>query len=256
MTLPAQALDLARWKLTLPTGRSERPDEVKQPQLATFEHPEFFTVESGGGVRFRAPVNGTTTSGSGYPRCELREMSPDGSLASWSSNSGAHMLTVVEAFTRLPTGKPHVVGAQIHDADDDVTVFRLEDTKLWVTKGDDTHHALADANYVLGTPFEASFTVWKDAVSAFYNGRLVTTIPGKFSKAYFKVGCYTQANQTNARPADASNYGEVVVTSVSVAHTTVLTPPVPPVEPPPSGPVTDAELWFWMKKWAAGRGLS
>lgn len=259
MTTPGELLDLSRWKLTLPTGKPEKPDEVKQPALARFVHPEFFVAEPTGGVRFRAPVTGVTTSGSGYPRCELREMGPDGSLAAWSSSSGAHSLTVVEAFTRLPTGKPHVVGAQIHDGDDDVTVFRLEGSKLYVTKGDDTHHALVTDVYTLGTRFEATFWVWKDQVKAYYNGRLVTTIPGKFSGAYFKVGCYTQANRSNARPAESSNCGETVVHSVQVLHTAVPVEPIPPPPPPPKppgAPVSDADLWELMQAWAIAKGLA
>ncbi len=43
------------------------------------------------GVQFRAPVDGVTTSGSSYPRSELREMTDSGSSeASWSSTSGTH----------------------------------------------------------------------------------------------------------------------------------------------------------------------
>lgn len=238
MTLPAQVLDLTRWKLTLPIGQAEKPTEIKWPTLGTYQHSDYFMVNPAGGVRFRAPVNGVTTSGSGNPRSELREMNTDGSNASWSSSSGAHELTVVEAVTHLPNprtdgGNAGVVGAQIHDASDDITVFRLEGAKLYVTRGDDTHCTLADGAYVLGTPFEARFQVWQDKVKAYYNGRLIVTIPGKFSGAYFKAGCYTQANKSNSKPADASNYGEVRVLSVSVLHTATLPVPIPV---PPSTP--------------------
>jgi hypothetical protein len=36
-TYPAQVLNLANWKLTLPTGQPESPTEIKQPALATFK---------------------------------------------------------------------------------------------------------------------------------------------------------------------------------------------------------------------------
>ncbi|MGQ0481478.1 MAG: polysaccharide lyase family 7 protein [Pseudonocardia sp.] len=216
---PGQVLDLVNWKLTLPTGSSSSPAEVEGQRLRSFSSADWFNVRKDCAVAFRAPVNGVTTSGSKNPRSELREMSRGGTdKASWSSTSGTHTMVVKEAFTKLPTGKPHLVGAQIHDAEDDVTVFRLEGSKLWVTNGDETHHALATSNYVLGTPFEAKFVVSGGQTRAYYNGRLVTTITKDYTGAYFKAGAYTQANCENAAPCDSGNYGETLVYDLKVTH--------------------------------------
>src|SRR5690606_10716307 len=77
---PSELLDLSSWKLQLPTGEDESPDEVTQPDLGGFAaDPWFVSNEACDGVRFRAAVNGVTTSGSDYPRSELREMTADGS---------------------------------------------------------------------------------------------------------------------------------------------------------------------------------
>jgi hypothetical protein len=216
--VPAKVLDLTNWKVTLPTGSDEKPTEIKQPALATYSNDPYFKV-NGNGVQFRAPVNGVTTSGSSYPRAELREMTDNGTKnAAWSSTSGTHTLTVKEAFTKLPAGKPHVVGAQIHGGDDDVTVFRLEGTSLWITNGDTPHHKLVTSNYVLGTPFEAKFVVSGGKVQAYYNGVLQTTLSKSFSGAYFKAGAYTQANCDKSSPCSASNYGEVHIFDLLVQH--------------------------------------
>jgi hypothetical protein len=173
----------------------------------------------GRGLIFRAPVNGVTTKGSENPRSELREMNSDGSKAAWSSSSGTHTMTVREAFTRLPSGNPRIVGAQIHDAADDVTVFRLEGSNLYVTNGDDPHHKLVTSSYQLGTPFEAKFVVSGDQTRAFYNGQLVTTIAKAYNGAYFKAGAYTQANCGNTSPCSTNNYGETVIYDLRVSHT-------------------------------------
>lgn len=235
--LPAQVLDLSKWKLTLPIkGDGTNPKEIKQPALAT-ETNDWFKVV-GDGVAFRGPVNGFTTSGSSYPRSELREMNSDGSQASWASNDGkVHTLTVTEAFNHLPNTKPHLVGAQIHDASDDISVFRLEGSKLYVTNGNDAHAFLADANYVLGTKYEAKFVVAGGKVQAFYNGKLVATIVKDFSGAYFKAGAYTQANCTNSSPCSADNYGETIIYSLAVSHVASTDPgPGTPPPPPPGNP--------------------
>jgi hypothetical protein len=237
--LPAQVLDLTNWKVTLPVAspdNAKAPQEITQPTLAGFNQAPWFRVSpTCDAVLFRAPVNGTTTSGSKYPRSELREMTDNGSeVAGWSATAGTHWLTVTEAFVRLPSGKPELVGAQIHDADDDISVFRLEGTRLWITDGDNPHSKLITDHYALGTRFDAGFEVSDGQVRAFYNGALQTTLKHRFRGAYFKAGAYTQANCTNSAPCSADNYGETMIYALSVFHQ-----------------VTTGQLvWDWIVAWA------
>ena len=218
-TYPADILNLSNWKETLPIGGDGSPTEIKQPRLDTYAIAPWFRVNSTcDGVRFRAAVDGVTTSGSSYPRSELREMTGGGSSnASWSSTSGTHTMTVDLAFTHRPNDKPHVVGAQIHDSGDDVTVFRLEGNSLYITNGDDTHYKLV-TSYPIGTRFTAKYVVSGGKTKVYYNGTLQTTISKSYSGAYFKTGAYTQANCTNSAPCDSTNYGEVTVYGVTVSH--------------------------------------
>lgn len=216
---PAEVLDLANWKLTLPTGDDGDPDEIKQPDLAEFvADPWFVPTPECDGVRFRAAVDGVTTGGSKYPRAELREMGEDGDEAAWSTTEGTHTLDVELAFTSLPEGKPHVVGAQVHGGDDDVTVFRLEGTSLYVTDGDESQHHLITDDYQLGTRFHAKFVAADGEITAYYNGEPQTTLESDADEAYFKTGAYTQANCDNADPCDPDNYGEAIVYEVTVNH--------------------------------------
>jgi hypothetical protein len=219
---PADVIDLRDWKLTLPigtAGKPTKPQEIVQPELGDFEiSPWFQPTTDCAAVAFRAPVDAPTTSGSHYPRSELREMTADGENASWSSTSGTHTMTVTEAFTSLPKGKPHLVGAQIHDDSDDITVFRLEGSSLYVTDGDDPHYKLVTDDYVLGTKYEARFVVSGGVVQAYYNGQLQATLAKDFSDAYFKAGAYTQANCERAAPCTSDNYGETVIYQLAVTH--------------------------------------
>ncbi len=213
-------IDFSRWKLTLPTGPREHPTEVTSAALrAGFEQRPHFWRQSDGAQVFAAPVDGVSTSGSNNPRSELREMNPDGSKAAWSSTKGTHRMKVRLAFTRLPTGNPGVgvVGAQIHSSSDDETVLRLEGRKLWVTKGDAKYRLVTDA-YVLGTPIDCEFRVAQGHTEVLCDGRLIANLYKKYSKAYFKTGCYTQCN-AGVKPKNSTNYGEVIVYSVEVSHT-------------------------------------
>jgi hypothetical protein len=216
---PAQLLDLSVWKLTLPTGSAGSPEEVNEQSLSSYGGSQWFRATPDcDGVAFRAPVDGVTTKGSSYPRSELREMGAGNQAAAWSADSGTHWLAVTEAFTSLPQGKPELVGAQIHDDKDDVSVFRLEGSKLYITNGDNPHYKLVTDAYQLGTVFDAAFLVTNGMVGAYYNGQLVAQISRSFSNAYFKVGAYTQANCARVSPCDEGNYGETVVYSLAVGH--------------------------------------
>ncbi|MBZ6191911.1 polysaccharide lyase family 7 protein [Streptomyces olivaceus] len=216
---PADVLDLTDWYIGLPVGDEESPTNVYQPDLATYANdPWFTTADDCEAVRFRAPVDGVTTSGSEYPRSELREMTDSGKTkASWSSTSGTHTMVVDQAVTDVPEKTPDVVAGQIHDASDDVSVFRLEGRKLYVTDGDEKHKLVVD-DYEPGTRFRAKFVVGDGKVKAYYNGELQTTLSRKFSGAYFKAGAYTQANCGNSDPCDGDNYGQVKIYGLDVTH--------------------------------------
>lgn len=69
---PGQIFDLDRWHLTLPTGPSSDADQIDQPALDTFTDAHFFS-DSARRMTCIAPVDGSTTSGSGGARAELRE---------------------------------------------------------------------------------------------------------------------------------------------------------------------------------------
>jgi poly(beta-D-mannuronate) lyase len=173
---------------------------------------------SGTGAGEGAPVNGVTTSGSENPRSELREMSGD-EKASWSTSDSTSTMVIDQAITRLPEGKPQIVAGQVHGTSDDLSVFRLEGNKLYVTNGDDSHYHLVDPDYKLGTRFQAKFVVGGGEIKAYYNGRLETAMPQDSDTAYFKAGAYTQANCENAEPCSPDNAGEVAIYGLSVSHT-------------------------------------
>lgn len=222
--IPAQVLNLTNWKLTVPVKSPDKPTgdalQIAGHKLADYQLDPWFVVQPGcEGIRFRAAVNGVTTKGSTYPRAELRERRDGGRTnASWSSNVGTHTMTIREAITHVPAQKPDVVAGQIHDASSDLSVFRLEGRKLYITNGNVSQYKLVTDNYVLGTVFEAKYVVSGDTIKAYYNGALQATLATHFSGAYFKAGVYTQANCSNASPCSSENYGEVVIHAVKVTH--------------------------------------
>lgn len=214
---PSQVLDLTNWKLTLPidTPHAGLPDEIKQPELASFVLNPYFW-RSGGGVVFRAHAGGATTGNSSYPRSELREMAAGGSQnASWSNTSGSHSMIIRQAITHVPDVKRHVVAAQIHDGSDDVIMIRLEGTRLFV-EGSSKDLGELDANYALGTPYTVQIVAQDGQIYVHYNGVLKVTYARAGAGFYFKAGCYTQSNPPRGDAPSA--YGEVIIYSLQVHH--------------------------------------
>jgi poly(beta-D-mannuronate) lyase len=120
---------------------------------------------------------------------------------------------------RLTKVRPHVVIGQIHDAADDVSVFRLEGSNLWITAGDSPHGYLLDGGFALGRDYEIGFDVSGGVISYLYNGKVVPyTLTADFSGAYFKTGAYLQSNPTSAPSESTDEFAEVVIYSVAVTH--------------------------------------
>jgi Alginate lyase len=213
---PAQVIDLANWYLTLPTGKQHQPDEVHQPQLNTFTNPWFHLDDTRNGVVFTANAGGVTTKNSTYPRSELREMTGT-EKASWSNTTGNHLLRLRQAVTQLPTAKPHVVTAQIHDAADDVIEVRLEGKRLLVAYDNGSDKITLDPGYVLDTPFDLEIDAAGGHIRVSYNAAPKADILISGSGWYFKTGSYVQSNPARGDTPDA--LGQVVLYSLNVQHT-------------------------------------
>jgi poly(beta-D-mannuronate) lyase len=212
--LPGRLLDLKNWKLTLPTGQEGKPEEIQGPDLSSFTNKFFRLNDAENGVVFTANAGGVTTSGSSYPRSELREMNGT-EKAAWDSTAGTHTLDVCEAITKTPTAKPEVVSAQIHDTEDDVLQIRLEGSTLSAQYDDGKGKAVLDPAYRLGTPFRATVVVTAEDIAVSYNGEHKTDIKKSGSGWYWKVGAYVQSNPSKGEDPDA--VGEVVVYSLDMS---------------------------------------
>jgi len=115
----------------------------------------------------------------------------------------------------LPDVKPHVVAGQIHDANDDVIVFRLEGAKLFIDQNG-VNGPVLTTRYHLGDVFKVKFVARNGGVECYYNGQYIYTYKISDSGCYFKAGCYTQSNTSKGDAPTA--YGQVVILGLSVTH--------------------------------------
>ena len=185
------------------------------PKLADFSGNAFHLNDAKDGVVFTANAGGVTTSGSSYPRSELREMDGN-SHASWTNTHGTHTLTVRQAVTTLPKAKPEVVTAQIHDANDDVLEIRLEGSTLIAQYNDGKTGVTLDPHYKLGTAYDLTLTAAGGRIRVDYNGAKKLDIAKRGSGWYFKSGSYVQSNTSKGDKASAA--AVVVIYGLAVKH--------------------------------------
>jgi poly(beta-D-mannuronate) lyase len=206
-------IDITDWKLTLPTGSKDKPTELQGMVLASYSDNHFYADSQG--LHMIAPCDGVHTSGSKYPRCEFRELTEKGGLASWSTSKGSHAARWRVCVTHLPVSKPEVVVGQIHDDKDDVfeilhranTVSVMHDGKSFGT---------LITNYRQGDEYEIEVLAEHGHINIYLNDALKCAFPKEAKNCYFKIGCYTQSNPS--RGAKPGEYGEVILKALSLSH--------------------------------------
>jgi hypothetical protein len=107
---PRGPIGLAGWKLTLPTASDKGTAASVNPANPS---APYLTRDNNGGLKFWAPVDGTTTPNSKHPRTELV------SLKNWKAgNSGKHTLRASVSVAQTPSANGDIIIGQIHGADD------------------------------------------------------------------------------------------------------------------------------------------
>jgi hypothetical protein len=216
--VPAQALDLSHWTLTLPTAA-----EITNPALETYSSHYMSVTPSGAAVQFYAPTDGTPAPGSIFARSELRETIGNGNVGTrtWSVNSGVNTMTITEGITHLPTVNPHLVAGQIHDSNSDLLMIYLNGSCL-TTKylWDSPSSNCLISNYKLGTVFTVKLTASAGWITLYLNGvkKLAFQPPSQYQNGlYFKAGVYDQSSAAKyGEPS--SSYGAVDIYALSTSH--------------------------------------
>ncbi len=166
--------------------------------------PGYFEL-IGGRVRMSTPLDGGRTSaGTQYPRVEGREMALDGTTnAAWNPSTGTHECLVRGRVTRMPPNKPQLVLCQVHDADDDTVMIRLESKTRLVAKFGDTIVGDLTTSFAFDTDYDYGIRVVDGQIRWYFGpaGHGFTTplfthngFVGVSTPQYFKAGCYAQSN--------------------------------------------------------------
>jgi hypothetical protein len=203
------------WNLTIPETdpKTKNPKVIKLPELRNYQS-DFFSVLPEG-IFMAAPVDGATTPNSKYPRCEFREVNPDGSLAKWDGSKGSHTMKVVTSVRMTPKNKPELCIMQVHDSKDDVFMVRFEKDQLVISgvaipKG----KKILTKKVGLNEDIVIDFKVSNGKAILTVNGD-ITQYPFNYKGCYFKTGAYVQSNRSFD---DKGQLGAVLLKEVSISH--------------------------------------
>lgn len=229
----SERFDLSNWKLTIPAAGEDDKEAAEVKKLEGYES-EYFYAAADGAMVFTAPVEGSTTRNSKYPRSELRERIDDKD-AKWHLGEGGTMTATLK-IDRVPTlkGKPgKIVIGQIHGEDNELVRLYWDKQKIYFKNdrsGDDgKEHKfhLQDAGgatpkIALGEIFSYKIDARGDtlAVSVYAKGKeYASTSPinpvWQSDTLYFKAGIYLGVNAKQG----AAGTGQVSFYALDAGHT-------------------------------------
>ncbi|WP_207282877.1 polysaccharide lyase family 7 protein [Pseudomonas sp. FW300-N2F2] len=216
-------IDLTVWNITLPV---QTPAQVVATKAMPALKNKYFDND-GQRIVFWAPVTGSHTGKSEYPRSELRETSKDGKLRNWRYNSGTHALKGSLAVNQVPS-EGRVVVAQIHAKDAPTPLLKLVyryakgtgniDVEYRVKPKDQKSPVIYTVpNVPLNKAFSYSLQMDKQgklSVLIGSTGKQVTLDPSWYGyDFYFKAGVYTLDNKGYSNEG-----GKVTYTKLDVSH--------------------------------------
>jgi hypothetical protein len=244
MPTPAELLGItgpnAIWKLQYGLPGVSGIKEVSASALATFELLPYFAATVDGWVQVRVPVNAGTTSGSTYPRDELRQMKPGGTTeASWDSKKTDCWFEYELKVTHLPPNKPQMCVLQLHsDKDDLLEVIYQRNTAggyEFTQRVDGSSKGQPLVAHALNTGCVLALGLVKGVPTIYRDGKaiLTTSKMPQSKKTYAKLLNYLQSNSKTDKVPE---YGELLARNVRTGAGAYPGPRVTPVPTPVPDP--------------------
>ena len=247
-------IDNDDWKLNgfseSPSANADYHDDVMDEvngNIATWSNNNYF-FSNNGFAYFKAYRGMESSSGSGNPRVELRELN-NGNNASWNGDNGTHIMSFTVRVDQLPNGWNRNDGGserstgtvcfgQIHgpsgtnsngvEVDDTIRV-QFEGTRGqtsgnvrlkisgYITEEQGGSSETFDNGYRLDTEYDVQIIFSNDRVSLNIDGEEIfgRTMNTAGNGSYFKIGSYIQSVQEGS--FDGS-FGLVGIKNLSITH--------------------------------------
>ena len=216
-------IDLTVWNITLPV---QTPAQIVATKaMPTLKNPYF--DNNGQRIIFWAPVTGSHTGKSEFPRSELRETGKDGKSRNWRYNSGVNTLKGTLSVNQVPS-EGRVVVAQIHAKDAAAPLLKLVYRYAKGTGNIDVEYRVKPKDLkspvIFSVPNMALNKVFTYSLQMDKQGKLTVVINNLGKQVqldpswygydfYFKAGVYTLDNVGYSNEG-----GKVTYTKLDVSH--------------------------------------
>ena len=225
---PGSNFDLSAWKLQTLDSNSNFV-EISASQLkAGYTSSFFYTNTQDGSMVCKVPGNGGTTSGSSYPRVELRQMSKG---ANWAlADTSEHYLSAQCKVITVAAVKPQIVIGQIHGGDNNSELIKLRwtgyqpgqcyiEARFQTNDSAGTEYGVTLANGMsLGDLITYSIRMKSGKITVTVNGSsgsqtYSTYYYGTTDRYYFKAGDYFQYNSSDPNIYGLTQFYKLSLTS-------------------------------------------
>ncbi len=225
---PGANFDLSHWKLDIPNATAS---ELLPSQLmAGYTNYPYFYTATDGAMAFWCPVNGGTTSGSSYPRSELREvLDPSNDNVNWKG-FGLNSLNAQCKVLQVPSTGKTVIG-QIHSFTGNAyPLIKLQfnnggvEALVKESPNTDTDSHFGFGNIGLGKLITYEIKLIDGLLSMTVNGNnesvnVFQTDPAWTNQTlYFKAGDYCQDNSGLSTEGAAVMFYYLSVVHASTSH--------------------------------------
>ncbi|WP_311971910.1 polysaccharide lyase family 7 protein [Pseudomonas baltica] len=217
-------IDLSTWNLSIPVGSVATT--IDTPTLIKGFKDEYFHADTGT-LFFWAPVTGSKTASAIYPRSELRETNPDGSVHNWLYTAADNTLTATMMVNQVPSSGKVVIG-QIHVNGSNEPLLKVEYqykeklgngnivAKLRQTPGQDDPTVITIAT---GVPMNKNINYMIHLTKAgtlsvtAYSFKWSTKVDPQWATKplYFKAGVYVQDNTGYATEGGSTTFTKLVI---------------------------------------------
>jgi hypothetical protein len=199
---PGQNFNLSKFKLQLPVAHGNGVVEIPAAQLPTYTSEYFYTDKTTGAMVFWVPTDGAHTSGSKFPRTELRQ------TTDFNISTGSTSLAVTVAVLQTPKRNNVVIG-QLKGENEQPIELRWIDGDI-VASVKTSYKQTKPENLTLvtglkeGRKFNYTMALQRGVVTITVNGSSKKVTFDKdwdADKVYWKFGNYCQDNSKTAENA-------------------------------------------------------
>jgi hypothetical protein len=199
---PGQNFNLSKFKLQLPVAHGNGVVEIPAAQLPTYTSEYFYTDKTTGAMIFWVPTDGAHTSGSKFPRTELRQNTD------FTISTGSTSLTVTVAVLQTPKRNNIVVGQLKGENEQPIELRWIEGDVVASVKT--SYKQTKPENLTLasglkeGRKFTYTMALQRGVVTITVNGSSKKVTFDKdwdADKVYWKFGNYCQDNSKTAENA-------------------------------------------------------